>query len=266
MLQTGHSPYKVTTPSGQTKLMIMERGGGFPAAFALMATIAPHKVAIRLSGGCKGMGPEDKTAMLAYFAAAFAGYKGMVWSGATRQFTKDGGLDPMVTDVPGVIAAANPECIALGSAPRTDILRLVEESRLVLDNYGTGPNPSMSGILLVQNGADGASDWDGDLDAAFTLMENLTGYAAFTRMGVVAWNGGPITRDEVMRSASRGWPTIVIRGSGRAADEIASQLDANDPALMDKLPKNHNLIIAHRSDPATLRIALQTFGFLPQAS
>lgn len=69
-----------------------------------------------------------------------------------------------------------------------------------------------------------------------------------------------------MRSAMRGWPTIVVRGSGRVADEICAQLDANDPALMEQLPKKHNLVIADRSDPATLRIALQGFGFLPQAS
>ena len=244
----------------------MNRNEDFPTTFALMATTAGDKVVIRLSGGCKGMGPEDKKAMLEYFAAAGAGFRGMVWSGSTRSFTKDGELDPMVTDVPGVIAAANPGCVALGSAPRTDILRLVGESRLVLDSYGTGPNPSMSGILIVQNGADGASDWDGDLDAAFGLMDKLVGFANFTRAGVIAWNGGPITRDEVMRSAKRGWPTIVIRGSGRAADELCAQLDAKDPALLDALPKEHKMVIADRADPTTLRKHLVDFGFIAQAS
>jgi hypothetical protein len=257
------SPYRITAPDGQTKLLVMDRKEGFPATFALMATTAPHKVAIRLSGGCKGMNADDKAAMLDYFAQAFAGFRGMIWSGATRAFTKDGGLDPMVTDVPGVIAAGNPECIALGSAPRTDFLRLVEESRLVLDGYGTGPNPSMSGILVVQNGADGKSEWDGDLDAAFGLMGNLVSYAGFSRVGVVAWNGGPITEDEVMRSAKSGWPTVVVKGSGRAADDIAAKLEAGDPALTDKLPKNHQLVIADRADPDTLRAHLLLMGFLP---
>lgn len=261
-----HSPYAVTAPKGAAKLLVMDRKEGFPATFALMATTAADKVALRISGGCKGMGPEDKEAMLKYFAAALTGYRGMVWSGATRQFTKDGELDPMVTDIPGVIAAENPACVALGTAPRTEIMRLVGDSRLVLDGYGTGPNPSMSGILIVQNGADGKSDWDGDLDAAFGLMDNLVDCANFRRAGVIAWNGGPITKDEIMRSAKRKWPTIVIRGSGRAADEISAQLDANDPALMNELPKNHNLVVADRSDSATLRIALQAFGFLTPVS
>jgi hypothetical protein len=260
------SPYAVTTPQGITKLLVMDRKEAFPSTFALMATTAEQKVAVRLSGGCKGMGPEDKVAMLRYFEAAFAGFRGLIWSGATRQFTKDGGLDPMVTDVPGVVAAANSGCVALGSAPRTDVLRLVGESRLVLDDYGTGPNPSMSGVLVVQNGADGKSDWDGDLDAAFSLMENLLGYGGFSAAGIVAWNGGPITRDEIMRSAKRGWPTIIVRGSGRASDEVAAQLDAKDPALIETLPKGHKLVIADRSDPATLRQHLIAFGFVPAAN
>ena len=256
------SPYAVTAPGGKTRLLVMDRKEGFPSTFALMATNVANKVAIRLSGGCKGMGPDDKIAMLGYFAEAFAGYRGLIWSGATRQFTPEGGLDPMVTDVPGVVAEKNPGCVALGSAPRTDVLSLQGESRLVLDQYGTGPNPSMSGVLIVQNGADGKSDWDGDLDAAFGLMDKLMECAGFLAAGVIAWNGGPITRDEIMRSAKRGWPTIVVRGSGRASDEIASQLEANDPALVGVLPKGHKLVVADRSDPATLRNHLVAFGFL----
>jgi hypothetical protein len=256
------SPYAVTAPGGEMKLLVMDRRESFPTTFALMASTAPLRTAVRLSGGCKGMGPADKTAMLGYFAEAFAGYRGMVWSGATRSFTKDGSLDPMVTDVPGVIADGNPECVALGSAPRTDVLRLVGDSRLVLDGYGTGPNPSMRGMLIVQNGADGKSDWDGDLDAAFGLMDNLVEYGGFAVAGIVAWNGGPITEDEVMRSAKRRWPTIVVKGSGRAADDIAAKLEAGDPALLDKLPKGHRLVVADRADPTTLRRHLIDFGFL----
>ena len=202
--------YTVSTPQGDTKLLVMDRKEGFPATFALMATTALDKVVLRISGGCKGMNADDKRVMLDYFARGMPSFNGMIWSGSTRQFTKDDELDPMVTDVPGVIAAAYPGCVALGSAPRTDVLRLVGESRLVLDKYGTGPNPTMSGILIVQNGADGKLldgkgevDWGGDLNAAFELMDNLVNCAGFRRAGIIAWNGGPITRDEIMRSASR---------------------------------------------------------------
>jgi hypothetical protein len=259
-------PHRVTAPGGKTTVIVMDRKEGFPSTFALMATTAPHKVALRLSGGCKGMSAQDKLDMIDYFLDAFRGYEGMVWSGATRSTAKDGTLDPMVTDLPGFIAAANPDCVALGSAPRTDILSLQDDSRLVLDSYGTGPNPSMSGVLIVQNGADGKSDWDGDLDAAFGLMQQLRGAAKFSAVGVIAWNGGPITKDEVLRSAKNGWPTCIVNGSGRVADELAAQFAAQDPALMDQLPKNHKFFVADRSDPATLRAFLAESGFLLRAT
>ncbi len=254
-------PYLVTAPGGQTKLLVMDRGEALPTGFALMASNVAHKVALRISGGCKGMGLSDKVAMLDFFRLGFRGYRGMIWSGCTRLTSPDGQLDPMVTDVPGVIAAEN-ACVALGSAPRTDIMRLVDQSRLVLDGYGTAPNPSMSGILFVQNGAEGKSDWDGDLDVAYSLMDNLLDYAGFSGVGVVAWNGGPITVDEIMRSATRGWPTIVIKGSGRGSDEIAAKFEAGDADLMGKLGKKHKLVIVNREDPASFRDALITFGFV----
>ena len=260
-MQNEKSPYRVTAPGGETKVLVMDRKEGFPATFALMATTAPHKVAIRVSGGCKGMSPGDKDEMLRYFADAFRGYRGMIWSGATRQFTTHGGLDPMVTDVPGIIAAENPECVALGSVPRTNYLRLVGESRLVLDGYGTGPNPSMRGILVVQNGADGKSEWDGDLDAAFGLMENLVSYGGFSRVGVIAWNGGPITKDEVTRSMRNGWPTVVVKGSGRAADEIAAELEARDRSL-EHPDRNPSVVVVDRANPGTLRDYLISSGFI----
>jgi len=249
----------VTGQDGRTVLIIQDKGAQLPATFALMATRAARKVCIRISGGCKGMNADDKKAMMDFFQIAFKGFEGMIWSGGTRQFDKDGNLDPMVTDVPGVVAAGNPKCVALGSTPRTDVLRLVEESRLVLDDYGTAPNPSMNAILLVQDGAEGKLGWDGDLDAAFGLMDQLTQYGGFHRAGVIAWNGGAITRDEVMRSIKKGWPTIVVKGSGRAADEIAAELVAGTFA-----DKRENLYVVDKSSPHILRKLLIAERFIQE--
>lgn len=247
----------VTGAGGKTYLLIQDKRDQIPTTFALMATRAGEKVCLRISGGCKGMNGDDKRAMIGFFLMALEGFKGMIWSGGTRQFDKDIVLDPMVTDIPGFIATANPECIALGSAPRTDILRLTGESHLTLDDYGTAPNPSMNAILLVQDGAENKLDWDGDLNAAFELMFNLKAHAGFKQVGVIAWNGGPITRDEVMRSVKNGWPTYVIKGSGRAADEIAAELEAGTLA-----PSPGNLFVVDKDDPIALRQALQSFGFI----
>lgn len=256
-------PFKVTAPGGQTKLLVMDaKKDGLPAAFALMGTTARRKVALRISGGCKGMGPEDKGQMIEMFRAAFRGFGGLVWSGGTRQFTGDGAVDPMVTELPGVIAAENEGCVALGSCPRTALLRLQGDSRLVLDDYGTAPNPTASGILIVQDGPDGALGWDGDVEAYLRLMDQWRDHAGFTALGLVAWNGGPITRDEILRSAKRGWPTILVRGSGRATDEVIDLLGAANGAAALGAPTDAKFVIVDRGDADALRTALQTHGFL----
>lgn len=262
--QLNQGPHHITAPGGKVTLLIKDAKEGIPAAFALMATRADHKVAIRITGGCKGMTTADKTAMLDYFSKAFAGFRGLAFSGATRQTDKDGNLDPMVTDVPGVIAANNPGCIALGTAPRTDLLSLQGDSRLVLDSYGTAPNPTMSGILLVQKGADGNLDWNGDLADYFNMMGQLRDHAGFTHLGVIAWNGGEITREEIQMSAQRGWPTIIVKGSGRVADEIATAVEAGNFSGFGNLPKNqtNHIIIVNHNDPAGLRQVLISQGFL----
>lgn len=252
------TPLTVTARGGETTLLVMDAKDGLPAAFALMATRAAHRVALRLGGGCKGMNAADKTTMLEYFDVAFRGYRGLVWSGGTRQLASDGSLDPMVTDVPGIIAAANPECVALGTMPRTDLLRLAGDSQLVLDKYGTRPNPTVKGLLVVQNGADGNLDWDGDLNAYFGLMEQWRDHAGFTALGLIAWNGGPVTEKEIMRSAKLGWPTFLVSGTGRVTDELIGKLAIGTL----ELPKQHRVVVVSKDNPSTLRGALIEHGFL----
>ena len=257
-----NGPYAVTAPGGKLNLMVMDAKDGLPAAFALMGTRAERKVALRLGGGCKGMSTDDKASMLAYFRDALQGFSGLIWSGGTRQTDDDGQLDPMVTDVPGVIAAENPRAVALGTVPRTDMLTLRDDSRLVLDEWGTAPNPTMSGILIVQNGPDGELDWDGDVNTYIAMMESWRKYGEFTALGLVAWNGGAVTEQEIIKCASKGWPVILVKGSGRVTDEIVAKLAADDPELIAKLPQEFKIIVADIADPNTLRVALTEHGFL----
>jgi len=249
-------PYRVTAPDGKVHLVVMHANDGLPAAFALMGTRATNRVGLRIGGGCKGMNATDKLEMLDYFATALEGYEGLVWSGGSRAL-KDGEVDPMITEVPGVIANENPGCVALASVPRIDLLTLRGDSRLVLDEWNV-PNPAVSAILIVQNGADGKGDWDGDVDVAFRLMDNWINYAGFTAMGEIAWNGGDITKDEVIRAAKRGWPSIVINGSGRAADEIAAKIASGNTTLDGLVPAN-SISVAQRNNPQTLRALLSKF-------
>lgn len=257
-------PFKVTAQGGKVTLLVMDAKDGIPAAFALMATVAEKKVAIRISGGCKNMTVADKEAMISFFLEGMRGFKGLAFSGATRQTTEDGMIDPMVTDVPGAIAAENPGCVALGTAPRTDLLTLQKDSRLVLDSYGTSPNPDMKGILLVQDGAEGKLDWDGDLPVYFTMMEQLRSHAGFTALGLISWNGGEVTRKEIIGSVRRGWPTILIRGSGRVTDEIICSIEKNDFSIFGEIPVKNRLriVVVDKGDAQQLHSVLSAHSFL----
>ena len=46
-------------------------------------------------------------------------------------------------------------------------------------------------------------------------------------------NGGPLARDEVLRSVRQGWPIIVVQGSGRLADDIATLWQEKPSFILD---------------------------------
>lgn len=255
-------PYAVKNGQDRVKLLVMNATDGLPAAFAVMGTSAEDKVGFRISGGCAKMTPKDKLDMIDYFAIAFDGYRGMIWSGGTRQLTEDGLVDPMVTEIPGVIAAGNPGCVALGTIPRVELLSLQRDSRLILDQYGAIPNPTMRAILIVQDGPEKDSEWNGDVDTYLRYMKMWVEHGGFRGVGMATWNGGGVTTEEIMKSAKNGWPTILVNGSGRASDEIAAKLEAGDAELLAQLPANHKLIAVSKENPNELRSALIEYGFI----
>ncbi|HCC23807.1 TPA: hypothetical protein DF272_06565 [Candidatus Falkowbacteria bacterium] len=245
----------VTSQSRRTLILVQDFAQNVPAAFALLGSNARDKVALRITGGCSGMSESDKSDMLRFFELGMRGFAGVCWSGGTRAINQDGSINLMVTEVPGVIASSNPDCVALGTAPRTDIMSLRGESHLVFDENGATLNPSHEAILIVQDGADGRLGWDGDLRAYTQLMEQWKTYARFSALGVIAWNGGSVTKKEIINSAEHGWSTILVAGSGRAADEMIA--DSN-------FISQSNVFIVHKDDPQNLRATLINLGFIKE--
>lgn len=261
-------PLRVTGKGGKTHLFTV-RPGETSTTFELMATHVGHKVAARFTGGCKGMNSADKTDMIAYALAAYGGYKGLLFSGATRTIGKDGELDPMVTDLPVFISqdAGNDGSVALGTVPLTDIPTLQGRSQLVLDEWGTRPNPGMGGILMVQKGPDDFFDWDGDLANYFQMLDRLVNFGGFEGVHVLAWNGGPITRTEVMMAARRkDWPVFLVNGTGRVAEELATAVLAGDYSAFEEagVPEQNfgNIHVVPKDDPMVLRGYLLRLGFI----
>lgn len=92
------------------------------------------------------------------------------------------------------------------------------------------------------------------------MMDNWKAYGGFTVLGTIAWNGGPITEKEIMTSAKKGWPTILVKGSGRSTDELASKFLTRDSDFLSKLPSNHRLSVVQ--DPESLNSTLCDSGFI----
>jgi len=253
-----HTAQTVKNKSGKVQLFVADHNSSLPANYMLVATKAPTKVAIRIAGGCKNMSDQDKLEMLDFFTQAFDGYTGVLCSGATRQLTSTGELDPMVTDVPGHVALTNPDLIALGTAPRTDTWSLQGESAFVLDGYNTRPNPTMDAILLVQDGPDTNLDWDGDVPTYLKIMEAWNKFAGFEHVGLVSWNGGAVTEAEFQATAARKWPTILVEGSGRATDDAITAIHTNQP---NALQGNH-IFVVNKNEPQILRKYLIDNGFI----
>ncbi len=259
------NPFTVRRAEG-AELLVMKCDEALPVSFALMGTTVRDKVVLRIAGGCKNMSHEDRLGMLDYYATALGGYRGLLFSGGTRNLTEFGEVDPMVTEIPGLIAMLNKECVALGTMPRTDTMRLAGELRLTLDSHGTIPNPNMDGLLVVQKGASALDrlDWNGDLPAYFGLMENWLQCGGFTAGGLVSWNGGAVTREEIVGCLSRGWPAFLVEGTARVTDEVIDEVRKG--AVDGVAEKNlKHAVIVSKSDPGTLRTALIEYGFLKVA-
>jgi hypothetical protein len=251
----------VSAAGGKVNLFVAS-SGEVSAAFGLMGTKAAHKVILRFAGGCSKMTPKDKAEMLDFWAEATRGYKGIAFGGATRSVTEDGKLDPMITDVPALVASLNPGCVAIGTAPRTKQMFLEGQGELVLDNYGSRPNPGMEAVFIIQDGPDGTLDWNGDLGMYFGQIEQWLNYAGFQAAGLPVWNGGGVTKEEVRAANAKKYPSWIVEGSGRAADEYCAALDGSgEESLLEGLDTDL-LIPVPKSDPTVLRNSLIEHGFI----
>lgn len=78
-------------------------------------------------------------------------------------------------------------------------------------------------------------EWGGETSTMFQLAQNL----AFHTCGssnpmeqqavTVLSNGGGLSKNEAYHCVKSGWPLVVLKGSGRLADEIASLIESHAP-------------------------------------
>lgn len=247
-------------PNIVPRLYVKSRGEQ-TTKLALQLTTAPRKCVVRLTGGCGSMSAADAVGMEELFAQALVGFDGAMLFGGTRMLADDDRTKvvPGITEVPPRLRALCPQMVLLGVIPKTQDLRLIDHGMVVSAEDGkpfiTVVHPVQDIALVVQVNADDAEIWDAEYQECLRIVEDLRTYAGFSSV-LVSYNGGTVTRREVLAVADRGWPIVLIRGSGRTTDELAT--DAGFLAA-----HRTNVAVADK-DPASLRAVLAGFGAVPE--
>lgn len=168
-----------------------------------------------LCGGASNISDEHQRQLLAMFDALTR-----IAKSGRRLAVGDGGTEA------GIMRAAGKARQASGNA---FLLIGVPPAREVPPRGKTPVDPHHSHIVAVDNPSVPATGdaWGSETETMYWLFDRLA--AGRPSVAVVA-NGGGITLNEVAANVSAGRTMIVIEGSGRAADALASLVKKTKPA------------------------------------
>lgn len=244
--------YEAVTPA----LYVKSRGER-PATAMLRLTAAAERVVVRLTGGCGLMAAKDAAPMQSLVSTAFTGFRGGLLFGGTRMLLReDNSVLPGITELAPRIRDDNPGCVAMGVVPRTGGLS-VTPAGLVIDD-GNAPwrtivHPHQDVCLMVQDGVDEGSMWDSEWQECLRIIGDLRQVAGWASV-LFVWNGGKATERELLAHAERGWPVLLVTGSGRTADFYAA-----DKAFLAKYPS----VRVAAAEAQAIRAVLHNLGAVP---
>ena len=138
---------------------------------------------------------------------------------AARAVVVDGGTDAGVMRVVGRARAADPSAIPVlvGVAPRGKVALPGE------DREGVAVEPNHTHAVLTPGAEFGAERG--------TLFDITAALAGSHPVAVVLAGGGREARNEALEAARRGWPLLVLAGTGGTAHEVAAHRDDAAPEI-----------------------------------
>jgi SLOG in TRPM, prokaryote len=230
-----------------------------PVALFSLLKEASSTVAVRFAGGCSGMDQATRERLLDYSASGFeaaGGFDGVAMSGGTRE-----DCEPTICQVP-VKLRDKFACVAVSSTPRVETMHISDDRGLTITESARLETRQDAAVVVQANASDAAS-WDSDLEIYLEHMVALRDQGGWT-VAVVVFNGGGVTKKEIKGALKRGIPVIVVNGTGRAADQFASEFRAGqfgadfaDIAGIENL--NELVHIAEFGDPNTLTQGVKRF-------
>lgn len=235
------------------------RGNEFSLRVSLRLSTAPHHYLVRLTGGCGNLDERLVDSMYTMFVDAFDGFEGALLFGGTRMLrTSDTRhVRHGITEVVPLIRRYNPACKVLGVAPlAAPPVELDFELGTIISRepeYITIVHPGQDICLLLQASADDGVIWEAEYKYCLRFIEAMREDAGFQSL-LVSYNGGNTTEKEILETARRGLPVLLIDGS-----EGKTQAYARDEAFLARHPNVHVCEASTRS----LRQALEILGVQP---
>lgn len=210
---------------------------GSEDSFRLALKLTEHKrrFVVRFTGGCGYMSPVDADGFYQDFTTAFRGFRDLLIFGGTSMVNREDPriVVPGITEVPIMIGRENPGAYLLGVVPRVEDLRFDARYGLVVSNnpddeYVTIVHPNADEVLILQDNMDDGilvgkdeSIWDVEFKECMRLIQQLRQAAGWGSL-LVSYNGGATTEKEIIATAKKGWPVLLIEGSGRKSEEYAT--------------------------------------------
>ena len=210
---------EVAFPNGNRAHFLFPSPGSSPSEILKALRLEHPKALLLLIGGAERM-DEGLQARLLQLCS-----RGIARAAAEAEAVIiDGGTDA------GVMAMIGQGVADRGH--RSPLLGVAPEG--AVSYPGRTVDPGAKGIVpLDQNHSHFALaegiEWGSETELMYGLAEHLSREAPVI---TVLINGGTVARDEMLRSVRRGWPVLVIKGSGRLADDIADLCD-DKPAFIE---------------------------------
>src|SRR5580765_869486 len=214
-------PQEIVFPNNNGAKLVTASRGTPMAALIKSLGISQPKNLILLIGGADKLDEKLTSRLTQLFS------RGIARAAADAEaLTIDGGTQAGVMQIMGQsIADRGRKSSLLGVAPAGKVT--YPGGPTIAGNDSAPLDPNHSHFVLVDG-----KEWGSETETLFEVA------AAFdVPVLAILVNGGAIAKDELLQSVRRSWPVIVIKGSGRLADEVAALKEQpapiEDPVLAE---------------------------------
>ena len=216
--------------------------------------LVPRRIAVRITGGCADMSAQDALGVQELFEEAFDGFSGLLLIGGTRMIKN---MDPSdvlfgITEIGPAIRRANRDCRVLGVVPRCKDFTFCSDPPVLVVRESEGDfmtivHPDQDIVIAAATALTKESVWDDEVACCQYITSTLVHYGGWKSL-LVAYNGGGTTEREIISTANRMWPVLLVKGSGRVCDKLAEDQD---------FLTEHPTVSTCERTAASLRLALQ---------